>query len=63
MNDILCIAGITGDLMSDAGHGNKGDADTRTNKKNYHKGYDKIDRSKPVSTKGFKMKINGKEVK
>lgn len=26
-------------------------------------GYDKIDRSKPVSTKGFKMRINGEVVK
>jgi len=29
-------------------------------KKLRDKGWDKIDRSKPVSTNGFKMRVNGK---
>ena len=39
----------------------KGSKD-RSNSKSYKSNYDKIDRSKPVSTKGFKLKVNGKEV-
>ena len=40
----------------------KGSAD-RSNNKEYKSNYDKIDRSKPVSTKGFKLRINGEVVK
>ena len=35
----------------------------RSNNKEYKSNYEKIDRSKPVSTKGFKMKINGEVVR
>ena len=40
----------------------KGDKE-RSNNKEYKSNYDKIDRSKPVSTKGFKMRLNGEAMK
>ena len=49
--------------MSGQGHGNKGDANTRIDPKKYKENREKVDFSKPVSTKGFKMRINGKVVK
>lgn len=39
----------------------KGD-DNRSDSKKYRENYGNIDCSKPVSTKGFKMTVNGKEV-
>lgn len=39
----------------------KGDRN-RSISKDYKDNFDKIDKSKPVSTAGFKMRINGKEV-
>ena len=42
-----------------AGKGDK----NRSISKAYKDNFDKIDKSKPVSTKSFKLKVNGKEVK
>ena len=44
---------------NDAG---KGD-DNRSDSKKYRANYDKVDYSKPVSTTGFKLTVNGKDVK
>jgi len=41
--------------------GGKGDRD-RSDSEKYRHNYDKIDYSKPVSTKGFKVTVNGKEI-
>jgi len=44
-----------------ATHGGKGDKD-RSNSEKYRSNYGNIDYSKPISTKGFKLKVNGKVV-
>jgi hypothetical protein len=44
-------------------HYGKGDNDTRTKPSVYKANFDNVDFSKAISTKGFTMRVNGKEVK